>query len=207
MKPRQDNPASARAADAMTPLHKIMGRSPAQIREELVAMGYDPAEQVQALRRLGRVMAAKFAPQIEAERCADARPTLAGYPLFEEAVAAGIPEWVGSSGTSTNSTLIALLGGGDPSRYFWARVSGWSMRDAGIKDGDVVLVSRKGEPKDGDIVLAHLAGQGQLIKRLRIPNRSVAHLESANPDFATIVVDDPTSMTIHGVVVGHAGAM
>lgn len=203
----QNQPTMPLADEAMTPLHEAMGKTPAQVRQELIAQGFDPEEQVQALRRLGRVLAAKYAPQIEGERSIGTRLPSNAYPIFEEAVAAGIPEWMGTTGTAQNSTLFALLGGGDPANYMWAHVSGWSMRDAGIKDGDVVLVHRNTEAKDGDIVLAHLAGQGQLIKRLRIADRETAHLESANPDFATIVVDDPSSMTIHGVVVGQAGAM
>ena len=80
------------------------------------------------------------------------------------------------------------------------------MRDAGINDGDVVLVNIKLEAKDGDIVLADLAGQGQVIKRL-CKRRGKVSLESANPDFAPIAVDDVASMRVHGVVVGRAGAV
>lgn len=172
------------------PLHKLLGKSPAQVDEELLALGYDPAEQVDAMRRLGRALRSKSAAHVQAQKAKAASSPANAYPLYKEAVAAGMPDWDGDASDHADATLFKLLGGGDPSDYFWARVSGWSMRDAGISDGDLTLISRKAEPKDGDIVLAHLAGRGQLIKRLKLGAGQTASLESANPDFAAIELND-----------------
>ena len=100
---------------------------------------------------------------------------------------------------------MELMRVADPAQMMWARVSGWSMRDEGIRDGDMVLVDRSREPRDGDIVLAHLAGQGQVVKRLRVRSNAAAALESANPDFDAIEINEPTDLAIHGVVIGRAG--
>ncbi len=85
-----------------------------------------------------------------------------------------------------------------------ARVSGWSMRDASISDGDVVLVDTKRKAKHGDLVLAHLSTHGQVVKRLCARGGRPAMLESANPDFDPIEVGDAV-LTIQGVVIGRAG--
>jgi len=194
-------------ADEASPLHKLLGLTPEQVRREIIEEGYDPDEKVAAMRRLGVVLAAQYAPQIERERTVGSVPFAKSYPIFDEAVAAGEPEWTGITGNSNDASLFAIMGGGSPEEFMWARVSGWSMRDAGIKHGDVVLVNRKAEPKDGDVVLAHLAGRGQLVKRIRLVGHKTAVLESANPDFADIAVNDPSEMSIHGVVVGRAGTL
>ena len=81
------------------------------------------------------------------------------------------------------------------------------MRDASIKDGDLVLIDRSRQARDGDLVLAFLAGQGQMVKRLRLLGDRGAMLESANPDFAPIHVPDAAALTIHGVVVARAGKL
>lgn len=87
----------------------------------------------------------------------------------------------------------------------WVNVTGWSIRDVGINDGDVVPVDTSAEAKDGDIIVAHIAGHGQVVKRLRIASDKTIVLESANPDFASIEIDDNGSAKVHGVVIGRAG--
>ena len=176
-----------------------------QLRQELIDEGLDPDEVVESMRRLGRVMAAKYADQIERERRMP-REMETTFLMMPEAAAAGSPAWTGGDAHAERVSFIDLLARGGKDDLFCARVKGWSMRDAGINDGDVVLVNAKLEPKDGDVVLAHLASEGQVVKRLR-QNGGATILESANPDFGPIVVGDASSLRIHGVVVGRAGSV
>ena len=89
--------------------------------------------------------------------------------------------------------------GGSPGtgsgRLFALRVAGDSMRDAGILEGDVVIVRRDARPRDGQIVVA-LVGDEATVKTLRHASgrgkgRSGRHIElhPANPDFEPIVLD------------------
>ena len=68
---------------------------------------------------------------------------------------------------------------------FGLRVHGDSMRDAGIFDGDVVLVRRQPKAHSGEIVVA-LVGDEATVKRLRMRGRRV-ELHPANPDYEPIV--------------------
>ncbi len=73
-----------------------------------------------------------------------------------------------------------------PSSTFLIRVSGWSMRDAGIADGDELIVDRAIEARDGQIVVA-VVDDEFVVKTLRLrppPPRLVA----AHPDFPDIVL-------------------
>ena len=75
--------------------------------------------------------------------------------------------------------------------------SGDSMINAGIEDGDMVLVRRQETAHDGDIVVAYVEGEGNTLKRLRHKgNRIILHPE--NPRLADIPVD---SLKVQGVAV------
>lgn len=207
-KPQDAQRTSAHAEflrETPSDIHVLIGLTPAEVLQDALDAGVDPRAEVEAMRRLGRVLAAQYAPQIEREML-HLPESSKQFPIFGEAVAAGAPAWTGSSYDGRQASLLDVLRDGDPETVIWARVSGWSMRDEGIHDGDMVLVDTKAEAKDGDIVLAHIAGQGQVVKRLRRDDGG-ARLESANPDFAPIHLDESTSLTIHGVVIGRAGRM
>ncbi len=63
-------------------------------------------------------------------------------------------------------------------------VKGDSMIEAGIREGDLVLVERKGEPKDGDIVIAEVDG-GWTMKYFRKKGNQI-YLEPANSKYKPI---------------------
>ena len=46
-----------------------------------------------------------------------------------------------------------------PETTFYAHVEGDSMRDAGILDGDLVVVDRSLDPKNGDFIVAYIDGE------------------------------------------------
>lgn len=81
---------------------------------------------------------------------------------------------------------------------FALRVEGDSMRDAGILDGDVVIVQRQQSAEAGDIVVAMIDGEAT-VKTLFIEGRRV-ELRPQNPEYAPIV-PDPDEMTVLGKVL------
>ncbi|MFO7674779.1 MAG: transcriptional repressor LexA [bacterium] len=84
---------------------------------------------------------------------------------------------------------------------FLLRVQGESMRDAGIFDGDLVIVSERAEARDGDVVAARI-GDEATVKYFR-PGAGRVVLEPANPDFPPLAVDPGREdFALVGVVVG-----
>ena len=79
-------------------------------------------------------------------------------------------------------------------------VSGDSMRDAGIHDGDVVIVEAREHARSGEIVVALIDGESATLKRLR-PRGEWIELESENPDHPTQRYE-AGRVQIQGVVVG-----
>jgi DNA polymerase V len=83
---------------------------------------------------------------------------------------------------------------------FMFSVEGQSMRDAGIVDGDKVVVDRSVEAKHNNIVIAVVEGDytiKQLYKR-----RERIELRAENPAFQPIVFTEFSKLEIWGVVVG-----
>lgn len=94
-----------------------------------------------------------------------------------------------------------------PETTFYARVAGDSMRDAGILDGDIVVIDRSLEPHNGDFVAAFIDGEYTL-KEYRLDNASssgssqpsCAWLIPHNPDYSPIRVTAADDFRIWGVV-------
>ncbi len=88
-----------------------------------------------------------------------------------------------------------------PRPHYLLRVSGMSMRNVGILDGDLVAVHRSTDVRNRQIIVARLEDE-VTVKRYR-QEGSVVWLLPENPDFEPIRVDlREQSMVIEGVVVG-----
>jgi repressor LexA len=91
-----------------------------------------------------------------------------------------------------------------PRADYLLRVRGASMRDAGILDGDLLVVHKTGEARSGQIVVARIGGRGGdevTVKRLKRRGRDLL-LVAENSAFAPIVVDPQAPFAIEGVAVG-----
>lgn len=84
-----------------------------------------------------------------------------------------------------------------PAATFYVRASGHSMVQAGINDGDLLIVDRALKARHGDIVLACLDGEFT-VKRLQ--ERPYPALMPENPDFAPIYLQEGQELEIFGVV-------
>lgn len=86
----------------------------------------------------------------------------------------------------------------DPSSTFVMKVDGWSMRDAGIADGDELIVDRGVTPNSGRIVVAEIDGE-LTVKRLKRTDAGWL-LQASNPDLADVAIGDTNNLHIWGVV-------
>ena len=91
-----------------------------------------------------------------------------------------------------------LLGAGE---HFVLEVQGDSMINAGILDGDFVVIKRTDSASSGDIVVALVIQDGEAtLKRLRKKGASIA-LEAANPAYETRIFG-PDQVAVQGKLVG-----
>lgn len=85
----------------------------------------------------------------------------------------------------------------DSDGLFALRVVGYSMRDVGIMDGDIVVADKNAIAKSGDIVIG-MDGDEATVKRLLIRDGQVIFMPE-NPDFSPIYPENPSVL---GKVVG-----
>jgi repressor LexA len=101
-------------------------------------------------------------------------------PLYGK-IAAGLPIEALNGNTEEIEVPVALIGKGD---HFALEVEGDSMIEAGILDGDTVII-RKGETaENGQIIVALVDGTEVTLKKLRRRGNSIA-LEPANARYET----------------------
>ena len=91
----------------------------------------------------------------------------------------------------------SILGAGE---HFVLEIAGDSMINAGILDGDFVVIKRTDAATSGDIVVALIHGEEATLKRLRKKGASIA-LEAANPAYETRIFG-PDQVAVQGKLVG-----
>ena len=83
--------------------------------------------------------------------------------------------------------------------YFGLRVQGDSMIEAGINDGDTVIVKKTDTAENGKIVVALIDDHEAMLKRIRRKGKTVA-LESANRNYETKIFG-PDRVKVQGILV------
>lgn len=117
-------------------------------------------------------------------------------PLYGR-IAAGTPIEALRDHSATIGIPATLLGRGE---YYALEVDGDSMIDAGIHDGDTVVIERSETAENGAIVVA-LVDEGEVtLKRLRRKGDSIA-LEPANKRYETRIFG-PDRVKVQGKLVG-----
>lgn len=123
-------------------------------------------------------------------------PSVCFLPVFSSRVPAGFPSPAEDhleGKLDLNQHLIRR-----PAATFFVRASGESMRDAGIFDGDILVIDRSITPVAGDVVIAVLHGD-LTVKRLMKAGPEAWALKAENAAFPNIPVDEE-GCEIWGVV-------
>jgi repressor LexA len=112
-------------------------------------------------------------------------------------IAAGTP--IEAIQTHSHTVMVPpeMLGGGE---HFALEVRGDSMIEAGIFDGDTVVIRKQDTASNGEIVVALIDEEEATLKRLRRKGNSVA-LEAANPAYETRIFG-PDRVKVQGRLVG-----
>ena len=125
-----------------------------------------------------------------------ARQPEEGLPLYLSPIRAGFPspaEDYVERPLDLHAHLVR-----DKAATFFVRATGDSMRDAGIHDGDLLVVDRSLDAENGRIVIAALDGELTVKRLLRKGGRVV--LAPANPDYPEIDITQREHVHIWGVV-------
>jgi DNA polymerase V len=136
----------------------------------------------------------KSTPQIDFYS-SDTSSTLS-LPFVDEGIAAGFPspaqDYMELS-LDLNKELIK-----HPTATFYGRVKGNSMKDAGIDDGDILIIDRSLEYRNGMTAVCFIDGEFT-VKKLRLEKEKV-FLIPANNEFKPIEITPDNEFIVWGIV-------
>ncbi|MBI4648840.1 MAG: translesion error-prone DNA polymerase V autoproteolytic subunit [Bacteroidia bacterium] len=117
-------------------------------------------------------------------------------PLTKNKISAGFPspadDYIELK-LDLNKELIT-----NPNATFYARVRGNSMTDAGINDGDILVIDKSRTPKNNSIAVCFIDGEFT-VKKIKL-DKKVCYLISANPQYKPIKVTEENDFIIWGIV-------
>lgn len=117
-------------------------------------------------------------------------------PLFTSKIPAGFPSPANDyieKDLDLNELMIE-----NPTATFFARAQGYSMINAGILPGDILVINRALEPQPGSIVVCVLDNEFT-VKRLVHANGQW-QLHAENPEFPVIELNQDSELQVWGVV-------
>lgn len=176
---------------------------PPSVREVQVAFGFRSVESARAhlealvaegrlVKRSGRARGYRLPGGVRGAETAR-------IPLLGRVPAGGLAEAV-----ETCDGWLDVAGRRPGDGWFALTVVGESMRDAGILDGDVVVVRRQETARSGEIVVAMVDDEAT-VKVLRRPRTAGAPIilepRNSDPEYEPIVVDRAREVVILGKVV------
>ena len=119
-----------------------------------------------------------------------------GLQFFEGRVQAGFPSPAQGEYADVIDLNCALIT--NPAATFCARVIGNSMVDAGINEGDLLIIDRSLTPHDGNIAVCFIDGDFT-VKRLSMRDNRL-FLTPANADYPELPVNEDSNFQVWGVV-------
>ena len=169
-------PNRARALEVLKLPESHTASTPAPVAEAQVTPSFKASMQVQAAN--------------------DDAPEIASVPVMGR-IAAGTPISAIQEHTHSISVSPEMLGGGE---HYALEVKGDSMIEAGILDGDTVLIKKSNTCELGDIVVALVDDEEATLKRFQRDGQNIA-LEAANPAYETRILG-AERVNVQGKLVG-----
>lgn len=117
-------------------------------------------------------------------------------PLIEVGVSAGFPS-PAEDFEQVTLKLSDLIK--HPAATFYARAKGDSMINAGIQDGDLLVIDKALEPKNGRIAVCYLDGDFT-VKRVALLADGL-YLMPANEKYKPIKISDESDFRVWGIVM------
>ena len=119
-----------------------------------------------------------------------------GQWLMEQGISAGFPSPADDFKEISISLDRELVKNGDAT--FYAKVSGDSMINAGLSDGDLIVIDRSLDPEHNKIAVCFIDGDFT-VKRI-IKRGSDLYLKPENKNYKAIKVDEENNLIIWGIV-------
>ena len=180
----------------------ISFRAPGRLAEQLDSIGNRTEFIRNALEKAVRKNEASAVRKSEAETALNMIPAEKtrsfSLPYFDIRVVAGFPVPLDNDERSQDIDILTMLCP-HPEASYLIRVSGNSMIDAGLLDGDIVIVDKSNRnPSPHEIAMCELNGEYTL--KHFVPEDGQGWLVPANPDYPRIPVTRDDDFSVWGTV-------
>ncbi len=118
-------------------------------------------------------------------------------PLASASVSAGFPSPAENYMERKIDLNLELIK--NPAATFFVRVEGDSMQEAGILNGDTLIVDRSLSPREGKIVVAVVNGEFTVKKIVRAKGK--LFLAPANKNYSPLEITPETDFSVWGIVI------
>lgn len=197
-------PAGAPPAAADTfasPIHELLRMTPQEVEADIVSRGKTAAGVVKAFGRMEKKIRAEFS-ELAQDRDAGAGASILRDFRMDSATLC-------RSEQAAAARMLAaadLLDGRHQGPVAMARAAGSDEDGDWAGDGQLVMLDTASQPKDGDLVLAHVEGEGQVLRRVAfLPDGSISIAPVAG-HAGEREEGDASQFVIYGVVVGRPHA-
>jgi repressor LexA len=103
--------------------------------------------------------------------------------------------------TETSVDVARTLLPSDASELYAVEISGESMVDAMINDGDIVIMKHAREARNGEMVAVRVNDDDELTLKYFFRENGGVRLQPANPTMEAVFIDDPKALEVQGKVV------
>lgn len=165
---------------------------PATTRSQAQRPGHPPSRHTRGETRISADTRGAGSPRRSPENEGSMQVPMVGR------IAAGTPIEALQNKVGEVPVPVGMIGRGG--NHYALEVTGDSMLNAGILDGDTVIIQEADTAGTGDIVVALVDNQEATLKRLRRRGDSIA-LEAANPAYETRIYG-PDRVRVQGKLVG-----
>lgn len=118
-------------------------------------------------------------------------------PFFDVGISAGFPSPAGDFIELTIDLNKEFIKNKDTT--FFAKVKGHSMKNAGINDGDFLIIDKSLEPQNNKIAICQVDGEFT-VKRIKI-EKNIVWLIAENEDYQPIKITPENEFMIWGIVI------
>lgn len=119
-----------------------------------------------------------------------------GQFLIEQGISAGFPSPADDFKEIRISLDKELVKNSEST--FYAKVSGDSMIEAGLDDGDLIVIDKSLDPENGKIAVCFIDGEFT-VKRIKISNGKL-FLKPENKNYKEIEINEENKLVIWGIV-------
>jgi len=200
-------PTREKSKSFASPIHELLDMTPEQVEADIVSRGKTPAGVAKAFGRMEKKVRAEFSEIVEDKRAGAGAALRRDFLMDSAASFASSGKPASRFDQVSASKMLAAAKTFDDRHRGSIAMATARRFEAGVdwaEDDEVVMLDTSSGPRDGDLVLAHVEGDGQVLRRLALLGDGRIALEPVDGQAGEREIGAPSNFVVYGVVVGRS---